>query len=256
MEVVVTGVDEDVLNALKHVREWKSITAIAEMLGVGPNKAEGICWKLAGKGLLLWIPGAGRRQLFRYALETKRRESDVLAGVDLALGRGYYVTGHTGLFLHGIEDHGMFQRRIDIALPRNRYRELVEKLVQEMARYAIILPQNLPEHCNKEAIFADALKGGNLVVVRKAGSAVRRMKFHGDANLPGMDVILEELDSDDEELLKYAFRALDHGLSQEKLGKMGRKRRILAFLKDYLQGNNVPEKVLKSIKKAENARGH
>jgi len=257
MELLTLRLDEEILNAFKHFKEWTALSSIADALKLTHPTVEKICWNLTGKGLVLWKPGNGRKQLFKYnAGYGNRKETNLLQKINKLLGRDYYITGETALFLHGLTDHAMYQRVIEIALPKNKYRELAGKLVENLNEYAIILPDTIPKHCKNTVI--DALGRGNVIILRKADHNPRRLKFHGDFNLPGMEIILEELELPDRELFEYTLKAMDLNLTDNKLEKLCRKKHNLVYLKNYIGGDkNIPVNILNTIKEAErNVRGY
>jgi hypothetical protein len=103
MEILSANIDEKTLIAFRHFEEWASISDIARNLELTAPTAERICWILTGKGLILWKPGKGRKQLFRYNQEFgKKRNANVLNEIDKLFGRDYYITGKTALFLHNL----------------------------------------------------------------------------------------------------------------------------------------------------------
>lgn len=259
MEVLTVKIDEEIVNAFKHFEGWISLGKIAKALRITYTKTERICWTLAGKGVVFWKPGEGREQLFRYNKEYgRKKKTDLLHEIDELLKRNYYITGETALFLHNLTDHAMYQRRIELALPKSKYNELADKLVENLNKYATILPDAIPKQCNKNNIMTDALGVGDVIVLRKAAHNPRRLKFQGDLNLPGMEIILEEVDLPDKELFEYTLRALDLNLTEEKFKDLCQRKPILVYLKKYLEGDkNIPDNILNAIKEAErNVRGY
>ncbi|NAT11139.1 hypothetical protein C4E22_06320 [ANME-1 cluster archaeon AG-394-G06] len=91
----------------------------------------------------------------------------------------------------------MYQRIIEIALPKNKYNEIAKKVVENLNMYATIMPSKIPKRCNTSNIIADALGIGDVIVLRKALHNPRWLKFYGDLNLPGVEIILEEIDLPD-----------------------------------------------------------
>lgn len=259
MEVLTIKIDEETLNAFKHFKEWISIGDIAKALKLTHPTAEKICWTVAGKGLVLWKPGKGRKQLFRYNQGYgRKKETDILHEIDKLLGRDYYITGETALFLHSLTDHAMFQRIIEVALPKNKYNELANKLVENLNKYATILPSKIPKQCNNSNIMADALGIGDVIILRKALHNPRMLKFYGDLNLPGMEIILEEIDLPDKELFECTLRALDLNLTEEEFKELCQRKHNLVYLKRYLERDkNIPANILNAIKEAErDVRGY
>lgn len=259
MELLTVRMDEESLNAFKHFDEWVSIGDIAKALKFAPPTAEKICWTLAGKGLALWKPGKRRKQLFKYNQRYgKKKEIDIFNKIDELLGRDYYITGETALFLYNLTDHAMYQRIKEIAIPKNKYTELAEKVVEKLNKYATVLPDKIPKHCNKRNIVADALGIGDVVILRKALNNPRKLKFYGDLNLPGIDVILSELDLPDKKLFEYTLKAIDFNLTDEEFKKLCLIKPTLLYLKKYLEGDkNIPDNILNAIRGAEkNARGY
>ncbi len=258
MNIVAIDTKKEIFNALTHFREWTTITRIARTIRLNPGTVEKLCWDLTGRGVLVWRPGTGRGQLFRYAPEyMKKKETQLLPEIKRILGRDYYITGRTGLFLHGMTEYGMFQRKTEISLPRERYKDLVAGLVKNLNKYTTILPHELPKRCNREEIFADALERGNVIVVHKAAYNVRKLRFHGEHNLPNIDIILAETDLNEKELFEYAFKAMDMGMTRESLDKLCRTRKVLTCLGDYLDKKEIPKESLKKILEAEkSARGY
>lgn len=259
MEFLTLRVDEEIVNAFKHFDKWVGLGRIAETLKLTSTKTERVCWALAGKGVILWTPGKGREQLFKYNSKYgKKKESELLYKFGEVLGRDYYITGETALFLYNLTDHAMYQRIIEIALPKNKYSELAGRLVENLNDYAIILPYMIPKQCNKNKIISDALCFGDVIVLRKAQHNPRTLKFQGDFNLPGMKVVLEEADLQEKELFKCILRALDSGLSEEEFKELAQKKHDMVYLKNYLEGDKkMPENILNLIKEAENdVRGY
>ncbi len=252
MVVLTVKIDAEIVNAFKHFEGWISLSQIAKTLRITYPKTERICWTLAGKGVVFWKPGKGREQLFRYNKDYgRKKEANILHEIDKLLGRDYYITGETALFLHNLTDHAMYQRLIELALPKTKYNELADKLVENLNRYATILPHKIPKHCNKDNILTDALEVGDVVVLRKAVHNPRMLKFHGDLNLPGMKFILEEVDLPDKELFEYTLRALDLNLTEEEFKELCQRKHDLVYLKKYLEGDkNIPDNILNAIKQA------
>lgn len=253
MVVLTVKIDAEIVNAFKHFEGWISLSQIARTLKITYPKTERICWTLAGKGVVFWKPGQRREQLFRYNKEYgRKKETDILYEIDKLLGRDYYITGETALFLHNLTDHAMYQRIIELALPKNKYNELADKVVEKLNRYATILPHTIPKHCNKDDILTDALEVGDVIVLRKAAQNPRMLKFHGDLNLPDMKFILEEVDLSANELFEYTLRALDLNLTEEEFKELCQRKHDLVYLKRYLEGDkNIPDIILNAIKEAE-----
>jgi len=257
VELITLRLDEEILNAFKHFEEWTALSIIADALKLTPPTVEKMCWNLTGKSLVLWKPGNGREQLFRYnAGYGNKKETDLLPEINKLLGRDYYITGETALFMHGLTDYAMYQGVIEIALPKNKYSELAGKLVENLNEYATILPNTIPKHCKNTVI--DALGRGNVIVLRKAEHNPRRLKFHGDLNLPDMEIILEELELPDAELLEYILKAIDLNLKDNEFEKLCGRKHNLVYLKKYLERDkNIPINILNIIKEAErNVRGY
>jgi len=259
MELLTVKIDEEIVNAFKHFEEWISMSQLAKALKLTYNKTTRICWALVGKGLLLWKPGKKGDQLFRYNPEYgMKKETDLLSEIDELLGRDYYITGETALFLHNLTDHALYQRIIEIALPKNKYIEIIEKVVVNLNKYATILPHKIPKQCNKSDIIADALSFGNVIVLRKTLYNPRSLKFHGKLKLPSMRIVLEEIELPEKELFEYTLKAIDFNLKDEDLEKLCRKKPVLIYLKKYLEGDrDIPDTILNAIKAAEkNVRGY
>jgi len=257
MELLTLKLDEEILNAFKHFKEWTALSSIAEALKLTHPTVEKISWNLTGKGIILWKPGKGREQLFKYnARYGNKKETNLLPEINKLLGRDYYITGETALFMHGLTDHAMYQRVIEIALPKNKYRELAGELVESLNEYATILPDTIPKHCKNTV--TDALGRGDVIVLKKAEHNPRRLKFHGDFNLPGMEIILEELELPDTELFEYTLKAIDLNLTDKEFEKLCKRKHNLIYLKKYLEGDkNTPINILNTIKEAErNVRGY
>lgn len=259
MNVLTIKVDEEIVNAFKHFEDWISIGHIAEALKLTYPTAEKICWTLTGKGIVLWKPGRRRQQLFTYNQGCwKKEKTDVFHELDRLLGRDYYITGETALFLHNLTDHAMYQRIIEIALPKSKYNEIAEKVAENLNMYATIMPSKIPKRCNKSNIIADALGIGDVIVLRKALHNPRWLKFYGDLNLPGVEIILEEIDLPDRMLFEYALKAIDLNLTDEAFSTLCREKPVLIYLKTYLEGDReIPDTILNALKAAErNVRGY
>lgn len=65
------------------------------------------------------------------------------------------------------------------------------------------------------------------------------MKFYGDLNLPGIDVILSELDLPDKKLFEYTVKAIDFNLTDEEFKKLCLIKPTLLYLKKYLEGDKI-----------------
>ncbi len=259
MDILTVKIDEEIINAFKHFEEWTNLSRIAEALRLTNTKTERICWTLVGKGIVLWKPGIGREQLFKYNKgNTRKKEIDILHKLNKLLDRNYYITGESALFLHGLTDHAMYQRIIDISLTKSKYNELAGKLVENLNKYATILPYKIPKQCNRTNIITDALENGYVLILRKSVHNIRRLKFHGDLNLPSMEISLEDADLLEKELFEYTIKAIDLGLADDEFEKLCRGKPDLFYLKKYLTGDeNIPENILNTIQEAEkNVRGY
>ncbi|PKP61355.1 MAG: hypothetical protein CVT88_00315 [Candidatus Altiarchaeales archaeon HGW-Altiarchaeales-1] len=259
MDFIPIKIDEEIVNGLEHFTEWTSLGKIALSLRITYPKAERVCWTLAGKDILLWKPGKERQQLFKYNRQTiKKKEVNILSGIDKLLMRNYYITGESALFLHGLTDHAMYQRKIDIALPKNKYNMLAGRIVENLSKFATILPYEIPKHCNKNKIITDALTRGYAIIIRKSSHNIRKLKFNGDLNLPDIEIILEEIDFPKNDLFEYTMKALDYGMTNDEFEKLCEKKPNLYYLKKYFDGDkNIPVNILKIIKKSgKNVRGY
>lgn len=159
MEYLTIQVEEDIVNAFRHFEDWTSMVQIAKALNLSYWKTERICWLLAGKGIIFWKPGIKMQQLFKYNFNFELKvQTNILEKLDILLGKDYFITGETALFLHNLTDHALYQRIKEIALPRNKYTTLGAKIVENLHEYATILPKNIPKRCDKNKIIADALR--------------------------------------------------------------------------------------------------
>lgn len=135
---------------------------------------------------------------------------------------------------------------------------MIKKIVEKLNKYATVLPDKIPKHCNKRNIVADALGIGDVVILRKALNNPRNLKFYGDLNLPAIDVILTELVLPDKKLFEYTLKAINFNLTDEEFKKLCLIKPTLLYLKKYLEGDkNIPDNILNAIRGAEkNARGY
>jgi hypothetical protein len=259
MEYLTIKVDEEIVNAFRHFEDWTSMAQIAKALNLSYWKTERICWILAGKGVIFWKPGNKMQQLFKYSpnLEPKI-QTNILEKLDIQLGRDYFITGETALFLHNLTDHAMYQRIAEIALPKNKYNILGAKIVEKLHKYATILPNNIPKRCDKSQIIASALSMGDVVLLQKSTRNFRSLKFYGPFNLPAINIILEEVDLPRLELFEYTLKALNFGLGQEDFDKLCSKKPVLVYLRRYIEGkNDIPDEYWNDIRDAEhNVKGY
>jgi len=260
MEYLTIKVEEEIVNAFRHFEDWTSMVQIAKALTLSYWKTEGICWFLAGKGIIFWKPGIKMQQLFKYNFNLKQKiQTNILEKLDILLGKDYFITGETALFLHNLTDHALYQRIKEIALPKNKYNTLGAKIVEYLHEYAIILPKNIPKRCDKNKIIADALSMGDVILLQKSMRNFRLLKFYGPFNLPAMNIILEEVDLPSITLFEYTLKALDFGLSREDFNKLCLKKPELVYLRRYLfeDKKDIPDEYWNEIRDAEyNVKGY
>ena len=213
---------KSVLQALSDL-DWHSAAEVAGAVEVRQDMALRRLYDLLSKGIVVWKPHLSSRgnlkMMFKaldgsnlpkakaYPPEPLGREVD--DALRAAVDDRYYYSGIAARFLYGLIDRFANLNLVEVHVPRRRFREAVEKLIEKVSDAYIVVPDSMPwDLINRTMQIATVLR-----VIPHYRSGEKHV--HHGRNVQSIGSLLREVKAHSpSEFRKVANMAIDQGRSK------------------------------------------